>query len=303
MAALLEATGESAADPAVGPATDPAADWDVAAAGWDHHSGLIRTWLADASAAMLDAAGVRAGSRVLDVAAGAGDQSLDIAARIGPTGHLLITDLSAGILALADRKLRAAGYLQVETLHADAQQLRVPGERFDAAICRLGLMFCTAPLLALQGIHQALVPGGRFSSLVFAGPERNPCIATLGATAMRHAGLATASPFTSGTLMSLGQPGLMHDLLAAAGFTDIDVRALDAPMHLPSAQHYIDFVQTAGLPIMAILAPLPLAAQRAAWQDIESQLQRFSSADGWLGPNELLLCSATRPLQAAKLPS
>ncbi len=284
--------------------SDAALAWDTAAAGWDRHSGLIRTWLLAPTSAMLDAAGVRAGSRVLDVAAGAGDQSLDIAVRVGLRGRLLITDLSAGILALAEHKLRAAGFTQVEVLQADAQQLQLhlPGLGFDAAVCRLGLMFCTSPLLALQGIHQALVPGGRFSGLVFAGPERNPCIATLGATARRHAGLASASPFKPGTLMSLGQPGLMHSLLAAAGFTDIHIRALDAPMRLPSVQHYLDFVQAAGLPIMATLAPLPAAVQAAAWQDIEAQLLRFNSACGWVGPNELLLCTATRPMSGGAEP-
>ena len=169
--------------------------------------------------------------------------------------------LGQGRLALVQA---AAVFTQLEVLHADAQQLQqllpqpqpLPGAGFDAAVCRLGLMFCTSPLLALQGIHQALVPGGRFSGLVFAGPERNPCIATLGTTAMRHAGLAPASPLEPGTLMSLGQPGLMHSLLAAAGFTHIDIRALDASMRLPSVKHYLDFVRTAGLPIMAILAPL-----------------------------------------------
>ena len=263
--------------------------------GWDRHSGLIRHWLQEATAAMLDAAGVRAGSRVLDVAAGAGDQSLDIAARIGPTGRLLITDISAGILALAERKLRAAGFHQAEALHADAQHLLLDGAGFDAAICRLGLMFCTSPQQALQGILQALAPGGRFSGLVFAGPEHNPCIAALGATALRHAGLPPATPFKPGTLMSLGQPGLMNGLLAAAGFSDICVRALDAPMRLPTVRHYVDFVQTAGLPIMAILAPLTAAAQAAAWQDIEQQLRRFNTGDEWVGPNQLLLCTATRP--------
>jgi ubiquinone/menaquinone biosynthesis C-methylase UbiE len=277
--------------------SDAAQAWDAAAAGWDRHSRLIRTWLLAPTADMLDAAGVRAGSRVLDVAAGAGDQSLDIAARVGLSGRLLITDLSAGILALAEHKLCAAGFTQLEVMHADAQQLQLPGAGFDAAVCRLGLMFCTSPLLALQGIHETLVPGGRFSGLVFAGPECNPCIATLGATAMRHAGLVSESPFKPGRLMSLGQPGLMHSLLAAAGFTKIDVRALDAPMRLPSLKHYLDFVQTAGLPIMAILAPLPEAVQAAAWQDIEAQLLRFNSADDWVGPNELLLCTATRPMR------
>lgn len=276
-------------------ASDTAAAWDAAAAGWDAHSSLIRAWLQEATAAMLDAAGVRSAARVLDVAAGAGDQSLDIASRVGITGRLCVTDLSAAILARAAHKLRAAGHLHVETRCADAQQLGLAGADFDAAVCRLGLMFCPQPLLALQGIFQALAPGGRFSALVFAGPEGNPCIRIMAATARRHAGLAPVSPYEPGALMSLGQPGLMAALLGAAGFSEINVRVLAAPMRLTHVEHYIDFVQTAGLPIMAILAPLPPAAQRAAWRDIEQQLQRFSTQRGWVGPNELLLCVATRP--------
>ena len=276
--------------------TDTAAAWDSAAAGWDAHSGLIRSWLQEATAAMLDAAGVRSGGHVLDVAAGAGDQSLDIAQRVGITCKMCVADISAAILARAEHKLRAAGHLHVEVRCADAQQLGLAGAHFDAVVCRLGLMFCPQPLLALQGIFQALAPGGRFSGLVFAGTEGNPCIRIMAATARRHAGLAPVSPYEPGTLMSLGQPGLMAALLTDAGFSDISVRALAAPMRLPHVKHYIDFVQTAGLPIMAILAPLPPEAQRAAWQDIEQQLQLFTTPRDWLGPNELLLCAATRPL-------
>ena len=79
--------------------------WDDAAQGWDHHATSIRTWLHGATAAMLDAAQLTRGARVLDIAAGAGDQTLDIAQRIGPGGAVLATDISPRILALAqDRK-------------------------------------------------------------------------------------------------------------------------------------------------------------------------------------------------------
>lgn len=112
---------------------------------------------------------------------------------------------------------------------------------------------------------------------------------------MRHAGLGPPDPFAPGSLLSLGRPGLMDELLRGAGFVDIGVRAVPAPMQLPSAQHYIDFVRSAGLPVMALLAPLPAAAQAAAWHDIASQFARFDEPAGWRDPNELLLCTATRP--------
>jgi len=248
---------------------------------------------------MLDAAAIGPGTRVLDVAAGAGDQTLAIARRVGPAGRVLATDISARILGLAADKLRHAGFADVQTRVADAQALGLAGAGFDAAVCRLGLMFCTAPQEALTGVRAALRPGGRFSALVFSAPPANPCIALMAATAWRHAGRAPASPFEPGSLLSLGRPGLLAQLLAEAGFSEIEVRAVAAPMRLPSCRHYIDFVRTAGLPIMAILAPLSTAAQRDAWQDIERQLDRFTTADGWVGPNELLLCSATCPPSGA----
>ena len=48
--------------------------------------------------------------------------------------------------------------------------------------------------------------------------------------------------------MRLGQPALMQSLLASAGFTDIEVRAMAALMRLSAAQDDLDFVNTAGLP-------------------------------------------------------
>jgi len=269
--------------------------WDEAADGWNRHGALVGEWLHDATVAMLDVACIGPGSRVLDIAAGPGDQTLDIARRVGPSGHVLATDISARGLELAQDKLRAAGYDRVETQVADAQALDLAGAGFDAAICRLGLMFFRAPLDTLRGTRDALRPAGRFSALVFSGPQANPCIATLVTTALRHAGSPPASPGAPGTLLSLGQTGLLAELLDTAGFVDIAVRAVSAPMHLPSCQHYIDFVRSAGLPIMAILAPLSAAAQAEAWQDIAAQLDCFTTPTGWVGPNELLLCSATRP--------
>ena len=64
---------------------------------------VLRAWLGPATEIMLDMAKVGPGHRVLDVAAGAGDQTLQAAERVGPTGHVLATDISPNILAFAER--------------------------------------------------------------------------------------------------------------------------------------------------------------------------------------------------------
>ncbi|MES2936912.1 MAG: methyltransferase domain-containing protein [Pseudomonadota bacterium] len=270
--------------------------WDRAAQGWNRYSPVVNAWLADVTQAMLAEAKVGPGARVLDVAAGAGGQTLAIARLVGDTGQVWATDISPRILALAQENAAGAGFANVRTQVADAQALGLAGAGFDCAVSRLGLMFCTDPGAALGGIAQALKAGGHFAAVVFSHPQANPCAATLMSTACRHAGRPPPPPFEPGTLFSLGKPGLMAELLRSAGFASVAVRPVAAPFHLPSARHYLEFVRAAGSPVIEILAQLAPAAQQAAWDDMAAALERFAQPSGWTGPNELLLCSACRPV-------
>ena len=275
--------------------------WDTAAAGWNAHAALIHAWLHDATQTMLDEAHIGPDARVLDIAAGAGDQTLDIARRIGPLGRVLATDLSPAILALALKNAEAEGFLQVSTQVADAQSLGLAGANFDAAVSRLGLMFCPTPLAALSEIRAALRPQGRFSALVFGRPEHNPCLTITLATARQHTGLAYGAatqaprPLAPGSLMSLGKPGLLEALLQSAGFVEVSVRYVPAPFHTVSAEQYVDFLRSSASPIIEMLAPLADAARQDAWADITEQLKVFNAPSGWIGPNELLQCVAVAP--------
>jgi SAM-dependent methyltransferase len=243
---------------------------------------------------MLDMAGIVPGASVLDVAAGAGDQTLDIAQRIGPQGRVLATDLSPGILALAQKNARQAGFHNVQTHVADGEDLQVEPASFDAVVCRLGLMFFPDPLQGLHGMHRALRPRGRICTMVFSRPERNPCIGILMSTAFRYAGLPARDPFQPGGLLSLGKPGLADELFRAAGFQNVATTALDAPFRLPTANHYLNFIRSSASPIQQILGRLAPDVEAAAWADMEDRLGVFTTADGWVGPNELLLTAGQK---------
>lgn len=263
--------------------------WDESAAGWHEHAPAIRAWLATATSAMLDVAGIRAGSRVLDLAAGTGDQTIDIGRRVGMEGFVLATDLSPGCMALAGANLRQAGLEWVRTQVADAEHLPLESGFFDAVVCRLGLMLLPDPGRALVEAHRLLRPGGIACSLVFSRAQRNPCIATLLSTALEHAGLPPRDPSQPGGLLSLGEPGKLDGLYRDAGFREVATTAIPAPFRLPSARHYLDFVRASASPVRQILSQLEPSAAEAAWADIEERLSRFTTDDGWVGPNELLL--------------
>ncbi|MBN9407441.1 MAG: class I SAM-dependent methyltransferase [Burkholderiales bacterium] len=268
--------------------------WDQSAAGWNAHTPQIRAWLRPVTDAMMEMARIAPGMTVLDLAAGAGDQTLDLARRVGPAGRVLATDLSPAILELARHNARHAGLDNVETQVADGESLPLDASSFDAAVCRLGLMFFPDPLAGLRELHRVLRPGAGVCTVVFARPENNPCLGILMTTALAHAGLPARDPFQPGALMSLGAPGRLDELFRQAGFRDVASTAVAAPFRLPSVAHYLDFIRSSASPIQQILGRLDAAAAQAAWDEMAAKLERFHTAEGWVGPNELLLTAARR---------
>ena len=150
------------------------AQWEEAAEAWHRWGPTIEDWLGDATGAMLQAAGIGKDDRVLDVAAGAGGQTLAAARLAGPGGKVLATDISPAILRYAARAATEAGIETVETLEADGENLSaLPEGGYDAAISRVGLIYFPDQQAALQGIRRALRPGGKFSAVVYSTPDRN----------------------------------------------------------------------------------------------------------------------------------
>ena len=121
---------------------------------------------------MLDVAEVRTGSRVLDVAAGTGDQTIMTAQRVGPTGYVLATDISASMLKLAADTAREAGFTNVQTRVMDAENIDLDADSFDAVVCQLGLMLFPDPAKVLRAMRRVVRPGGKVAALVFSTEEK-----------------------------------------------------------------------------------------------------------------------------------
>jgi SAM-dependent methyltransferase len=269
------------------------AQWQAAADAWRRWHPTLHDWLGPATEAMLDLAGVGPGDRVLDIAAGTGQQSVQAAQRVGPGGFVLATDISSNVLALAAEEARAAGVANVETRVADAEQLDLPEASFEAAISRLGLMYLPNLAGALAGLRRVLAPGGRVAAIVFATAEENPFFALPLAIIRRRANLPPAAPGRPGPF-SLGEPGALAAAYRQAGFREPDVRACDAPLRMRSAEECAQFERESFGALHQMLAGLPESEREAAWGEIEDALRAFEGPNGFSAPCRLLIGAATR---------
>jgi SAM-dependent methyltransferase len=246
--------------------------WQTAAAAWHRWGPLLSDWLDPATELMLNMAGVGAGNRVLDVAAGAGGQTFVAARRVGASGFVLATDISANIA----------------TQVADGEQLEVELRTFDAVISRVGLIYFPDQQRALEGTKKALKPGGRIAAIVYSTAEMNGFFSVPVSIIRRRAQLPPRAPGQPGPF-SLGGPGVLERLFREAGFGDIQVRAVPAPVRMRSASECVRFERESFGALHQMLSGLDDAGREASWQEIATELAKFETPSSFVGPCELLI--------------
>ena len=274
--------------------TTTRAQWEAAAEAWNRWGPTIESWLGQATETMLDDAGVTTGGRVLDVAAGAGGQTLAAARRVGPSGEVLATDISPAILGYARQVAQAAGLPNVTTLVADGEDLSaVEAEAYDVVISRVGLIYFPDQQAALAGMCRALRPGGRVSAVVYSTADRNGFFSVPVGIIRRRAELPPPLPGQPGPF-SLGSPGAAEEAFTKAGLTDITVTTVPSPVRMRSAAECVQFERESFGALHQMLSGLDEAQREDAWSEITEQLGQFEGPDGFEGPCEMLVVTGTR---------
>lgn len=265
--------------------------WEDAAEAWHRWGETLEQWLGPATELMLDAAAIGTGSRVLDVAAGAGGQSIAAARRVGPTGQVVATDISPTILSYAAKAAADAGVTNLETVEADGEAIDLHG--FDAVISRVGLIYFPDQQRALAGMRDALRDGGRISAVVYSTPDRNKFFSLPVSIIRSRAQLPPPAPGQPGPF-SLGSPGALEEALTSAGFREVNVQAVPSPLRLASAAECTRFERESFGALHQMLGGVPAAEREEVWEEIESALSAFTEADGFVGPCEMLVGSGVR---------
>ena len=264
--------------------------WQAAAVAWNAWGSFLRQWLGPATETMLDMAHVGAADHVLDVAAGAGDQTLQAAQRVGPNGRVVATDIAPALLAHCEANARTAGFANVETLVADGEDMPVEPRSFDAVISRVGLIYFPDQQKALAGMHHALRPGKWVGAIVYATPDENKFFSIPVSIIRRRAALPPPLQGQPGPF-SLGQPGAIESALERAGFRNISTRKVSADLAMPSAAECVRFERESFGALHQMLSSLDEGAKADAWAEIEEKLAAFESNGRFCGPCTLIVAA------------
>ena len=278
---------------------DPAAykrttreQWQTAAEPWYRWGPTLEDWLAQATELMLDVARIGPGNRVLDVAAGAGGQTIAAARRAGPEGAVLATDISGNILDFAARRALDEGLSNVATRVMDGEALEVEPGSFDAVISRVGFIYFPDQQAAFAGMRRALKPGGRLAGVVYSTPEANGFFSIPVSIIRRRAALPAPLPGQPGPF-SFGAPGAIEAVYRDVGFTSVEVRRVAAPLRMSSAAECVRFERESFGALHQMLSSLSESERADVWSEIEQELSQFETPDGFEGPCELIVSVGT----------
>jgi ubiquinone/menaquinone biosynthesis C-methylase UbiE len=268
--------------------------WDSVASGWAKWERIFAADLSGATDTLLDMADIRPGMRVLDLACGAGSQSIQAAQRVGSAGLVVASDISAVMLEHMRQNAARAGLHNVETLECAAEELAETKVPFDASICRLGLMLFPSPRGALEAVRRALRPNARFSALVFTTPVNNPFMARPMAILLHHAGKSPPAPGRPG-IFALGGDRVLENLMRDSGLADVKTQIVRATLRLPSAADALEMMQQAFGAYRAVVAGLSEADKSKAWNEVHECLKQFEVGDGFETEFEFIIGSGAKP--------
>ena len=224
---------------------DQAVYWnEEGGARWVRHIDGVEAMLEPLSVRLLERVAAKSGDRVLDIGCGGGITSAAIARAVGASGQVTGLDVSKVILDIA--RQRYGHVANLEFLLADAGEHGFAPGSYDLLTSRFGVMFFHDPHAAFAHLRRALKTSARLCLMCWRRLDENPWM-----------DLAAAAAFTvlpPPPKPAPGAPGpfsfakreWVTDILAAAGFGEIEFEAVDRPMALGSVDDALEWLTNMG---------------------------------------------------------
>jgi SAM-dependent methyltransferase len=260
--------------------SDSAPDWGnqyrlVASERWKAKSAAMGQPVTDA---LVEYAQAGPGMRVLDLASGTGEPAISLASRVGQDGHVTATDLSAGLLEIAERRAKVRGLKNFTTRQADAHSLPFPENRFDLATSRFGVMFFGDAVRALGELRRVLRPGARACFLVW-GPVEQPYWQSMMGVVHRHVGGPLLPP-DGPDPFRYAEPGSLSAVLRGAGFDAVEEETRILPWAWPGpVEELWEYSQSVAVPFRPMLERVPAEKWPEIHADVHAAVRHYCDGE------------------------
>ena len=265
-------------------------------AAWRKWHAQIAAFTRGATDAILEAAQLRPGMRVLDLASGVGDPALSIAAAVGPSGRVTASDMGPGMISLAQELARKKGLPNIEFREANAESLPFADASYDVLTCRFGIMFFPDLGKALRECFRVLKPGAR-AAFVAWGKKEQPFFAATAGILLKHVPVPPPPPDPDAPNITMfGQSNRMRHALEAAGFINVHEEARIVPGTWPGPleEFWEQFTEVAA-PFRPLIEQLTPEKKAAAVAEILAALRKFWNGKELTLPLEIVIGAGSRP--------
>lgn len=241
---------------------------------------------------LLARAAPQPGESVLDIGCGSGTSTIALAGRVGPGGRVLGVDIAAESVAVAQRRIAAAGLAQAEVALADAATHPFPPGRFDLLVSRFGVMFFLEPVAAFTHLRAALRPGARVVLAAFRTAAENRWTSGAAAAVRDLVPFPPPPGPEEPGQFAFADPARVERILHDAGFSAVALASEDLPMCLGSdATEAADFAMTLGQ-VSRVLQDAPDPLREAVRDRLRAFYRAAEGPDGVVMPAAIWLVTA-----------
>jgi ubiquinone/menaquinone biosynthesis C-methylase UbiE len=253
--------------------------WDKAVDSYEHD---WQQQLAPAQTRLLEMSLLRRGADVLDVACGTGLVTCQTAVRVGSSGIVVGIDISEHMLERARAQAALQHLHHITFDRMEAENLWLPSNVFNVALCALGLMYVPDPTQAVQEMYRVLKTGGRAVAAVWGQRDRCGWAAVFPVVAARvHSEVCPL-------FFQLGTGDMLALTFQAAGFTDVACQRLSTSLLYASAEEACS-AAFAGGPVALAYSRFDARTRQAADAAYLAAIAAYGTGDGYAIPGEFVV--------------